>query len=92
MSQHIITVNKKYVFGYKKYVFGWDQMLQSFYLQVHDMTIENPDDRIIAWEGSGGKSSIIYEVDALKIIARKYGLDIPYETQVKLYGEKDDGV
>jgi hypothetical protein len=35
--------------------------------------------------------TICYEVDALVRVAQKYGLHIPHETQVNLYGEKDDG-
>lgn len=71
-------------------MFGWDQMLQSFFLQVHDLTIPEEDDRIVVWLG-GANNSIMYEVDDLVREAKKNGLDIPHETQVKLYGEKDDG-
>jgi hypothetical protein len=79
MSQHTVVQEEK------KFVFGWDQPLQSFYLQVHDTT-RDEDDQIVAWQSRG-----IYEVEELVRKARKQGLDIPYETQVKLYGEKDDG-
>jgi hypothetical protein len=33
----------------------------------------------------------MYEVEDLVRTARKQGLTIDYPTQVKLYGEKDDG-
>lgn len=89
MSQHIVVKNEES----KKFVFGWDQPLQSFFLQVHDLAIvddEDEPDQIILW--LGGTGSIMYEVEDLVRAARKNGLDIPYETRVQLYGEKDDGV
>lgn len=77
-----------------KLVFGWDQMLMSFYLQVHDMTRPEDDEenpRIITWLGAT-KDTQMYEVVDLVRAAAKYGLEIDHATQVKLYGEKDDGV
>jgi hypothetical protein len=74
-----------------KFVFGWDQMLQSFYLQKHDAYIEDQDANPVVWLGATADTRM-YEVEDLVNAARKHGLTIPYETQVKLYGEKDDGV
>lgn len=89
MSQHIITNEKG------KFVFGWDQPLQSFYLQKHDLTISEEDegdpDPIVARLGASADTQM-YEVEDLVRAAQKLGLDISYSTQVKLYGEKDDGV
>lgn len=88
MSQHIV------IDGYRKFVFGWDQSLQSFYLQVHDMLIpeDNEDPpRIGVWLGAD-KDSSMYEVHELVRAAKKHGLIINYPTIDKLFGEKDDGV
>jgi hypothetical protein len=74
----------------KEFVFGWDQPLMSFYLQVLDLTLSE-DEQIVIWLGSTGATAM-YEVEHLVRVARKHGLDIPYETQVKLYEEKDDGL
>lgn len=84
MSQHIVESDRF------KYVFGWDQPLQSFYLQQHDIQLEDPDNNPIIWLGP--PTTRMYEVEDLVRQARPLGLDIPHETQVKLYGEKDDGV
>lgn len=90
MSQHIVEMNEK------KYVFGWDQPLMSFYLQVHNLTKDEDDeDRIPVWLGipNGiGETVRLYEVEELVAAAQRYGLVIDHATQVKLYGEKDDGV
>lgn len=86
VSQHIVLHSHTD----RRYMFGWDQPLQSFYLQVHDMT-KPKDDRIITWLGATPETEM-YEVEHLVQAAREHGLDIPHETQVKLYGEKDDGV
>jgi hypothetical protein len=87
LSQHIVTQEEK------KFVFGWDQLLKSFYLQVHDLTIPEDDeeerDPIVVW--LGGADSVMYEVEDLVLAASKQGLDIPYRIQVELYGERDDG-
>lgn len=86
MSQHIVERNEK------KYMFGWDQMLMSFYLQVHDLTRdEDAEDKIPVWLGATA-NDVMYEVEDLVQAAAKHGLNIEYQTQVKLYGEKDDGV
>lgn len=89
MSQHIVLHSH----ADRKWVFGWDQMLQSFFLQVHDLTRHEDDEenpRIIAWLGAD-KDTTMYEVEDLVREAKKNGLDIPHEAQVVLYGEKDDG-
>ena len=86
MSRHEIERDEK------RYVFGWDQMLLSFYLQVHDLTKgEDDDDRIPVWLGAT-KETIMYETDDLVRVAQRYGLHIDHAMQVKLYGEKDDGL
>lgn len=89
MSRHVVVQEEKN----RKFVYGWDQHLMSFFLQVRDLTIPEDDeeerDPIIVWLGGAG--SIMYEVEDLVRAARKNGLDIPYETRVELYGEKDDG-
>lgn len=88
MSQHIVEVEDK------KFVFGWDQPLQSFYLQVHDLTRPEDDEenpRIIAWYGAT-KDTTMYEIDDLADKARRHGLIISHGMRVKLYGEKDDGI
>lgn len=84
MSQHVVEQ------GEKKYVFGWDQPLMSFFLQVHDL-IREEDERITIWLGTTADTKM-YEVEELVRAASKYGLLIDYTTQVKLFGEKDDGV
>lgn len=87
MSQHIVEE------GTKKFVFGWDQQLMSFYLQVHDMTRDEDDEknpRIIFWAGATVDTQM-YEVEDLVRTARKKGLVIDHVMQVALYGEKDDG-
>lgn len=73
-----------------KWVFGWDQPLQSFYLQVHDMNLPE-DDRIVVWLGAD-KDSWMYEVEDLIKVANQHGLFLSREMQQALYQEKDDGV
>lgn len=80
-------MNKK---GTKKWVFGWDQPLQSFYLQVHDLSLSE-EERIVTWLGAD-RNTIMYEVEDLFREARKHGLAIDHSYRVKLYGEKDDGI
>lgn len=84
MSQHVAVGDNG-----KSWMYGWDQMLQSFFLQVRDDKLPE-DDRVIARYGAS-PDTVMYEVDDLVRVARKHGLDIPYETRVELYGEKDDG-
>lgn len=76
--------------GEKKYVFGWDQPLMSFFLQVHDL-IREEDDQVVVRLGASPDTTM-YEVADLVRAAAKHGLHIEYVMQVKLYGEKDDGV
>jgi hypothetical protein len=84
MSRHIVEQ------GEMKYVFGWDQPLMSFYLQVHD-TVREEEDQITVWLGATADTKM-YEVEDLVRAANQHGLNIDHATQVKLYGEKDDGV
>lgn len=86
MSRHVI-VNKR---NTKKWVFGWDHPLQSFYLQVHDLTIPE-EDRIITWFGADSKTEM-YEVEDLHRVAMENGLGLDHSYQVMLHQEKDDGV
>lgn len=72
----------------KKYVFGWDQPLQTFFLQVHDLT-RAEDEQIVEW--LGGRPYEMYEVEQLARMANRHGLDISYEKRVDLYAEKDLG-
>lgn len=85
MSQHIeerTTV---------KYVYGWDQMLQSFYLQVHDLTkAEDAEDRISVWLGAT-LDTTMYEVENLVRAAQQHGLYIPQKRRLELFVEKDEG-
>lgn len=85
MSRHIVEVPETE----KKYVFGWDQPLQSFFLQVHDLA-KPEEEQIVAWLGATADTRM-YEVEDLARVARKHGMRIPHSTQVRLYGEKDDG-
>ena len=87
MSRHIVTQDKEN----KKFVFGWDQHLMSFYLQIHDLTLDEDDDDRVQFVLGSTVDTIFYEVDTFVIAAKRYGLDIPYKAQVTLYGEKDDG-
>ena len=84
MSQHIVEE------GRFKYVFGWDQPLMSFFLQVHDSKIVDPDNNPVHWLGATADTKM-YEVEELCRAARIHGLEIPYDMRVTLYGEKDDG-
>jgi hypothetical protein len=86
MSRHIVEREKK------KYVFGWDQHLMSFFLQIHDLTLDEDDEDRIDYAIGATANTIVYEVDEFVKVARRYGLDIPYKTRVELYGEKDDGI
>lgn len=85
MSQHILTKENW------KFVFGWDQPLMSFYFQVHDLSFSKDDENQIKFWLGASPATKMYEVDELVAKARQFGCDIPYETQVKLYGEKDEG-
>lgn len=84
MSQHIVEQDGR------KFVYGWDQPLQSFYLQVHDLN-RPEDEQIIAWYG-GDQETTLYEVEALARVARRHGLFLKLSERTALYGEKDDGL
>lgn len=85
MSRHEVAS-----FGRKRvFVFGWDQPLQSFYLQVHDKLIDADGPFVVL---GADEDSRMYEVEDLVRTARQYDLTIDHDTQVKLFGEKDDGV
>jgi hypothetical protein len=80
-------MNKK---GTKKWVFGWDQPLQSFYLQVHDLSLPE-EKRIVTWLGADAQTQM-YEVEHLVQAAMEHGLAIDHRYRAMLYREKDDGV
>ncbi len=85
MSRHVVVD-----WALTKYVYGWDNMLQSFYLQKHDLTKDDEDDQIVVWLGAD-KDTIMYEIEDLVREAYKNGLRIGHEMRVTLYGEKDRG-
>ena len=85
MSQHIVEA------GRFKYVFGWDQALMSFFLQVHDSEIIDPDNNPVHWVGADPQTKM-YEVEELCRAADIHGLYISHDIRVQLYAEKDDGV
>jgi hypothetical protein len=88
MSRHIARDEGRYSF-----IFGWDQPLQSFFLVKYDQTaVDENNEHPITVSLGNTKETTMYEVEDLVHIASLHGLSIPYETQVKLYGEKDDGV
>jgi hypothetical protein len=84
MSQHVQFSDGK------KFVYGWDQPLQSFFFQVHDLSLPE-DEQIIFWDGATPDTQM-YEVEELYMAAQENGLEIDSEMRVRLYGEKDDGV
>lgn len=84
MSRHIIETE------YHSWVVGWDHPLMTFYLQRFDKgdTEGNVAD---IWIGATVDTKM-YEVEDVVRAAAKNGLVIDHEMQVKLYGDKDDGV
>lgn len=76
--------------GDLKFVFGWDQALMSFYLQVHDAFVVDPDANPVIWLGADQKSQM-YEVEHLVQVAMEHGLGLTREMQMTLYSDKDDG-
>jgi len=86
VSRHVV-VNRK---ATMKWVFGWDQPLQSFYLQVHNLVLPK-DDQIVAWLGATPDSKM-YEVEDLIREAKNHGLAIDPSYQPILYREKDESV
>jgi hypothetical protein len=85
VSQHVVVKRSEN----RKYVFGWDQPLQSFFLQVHDLS-RDPDDQIIAWLGADSETQM-YEVEHLVQVGMEYGLVIGAPMRIELYEERDDG-
>lgn len=85
VSQHIVEE------GRFRYVFGWDQPLQSFFLQVHDSELVDPENNPVHWVGATADTKM-YEVEDLCRSAQVFGLHISHEMRATLYGEKDDGV
>lgn len=83
MSQHIEE------FSATKFVFGWDQPLQSFYFQKHDLTLPE-DEQIIVRLGATPQTRM-YEVEDLACVVAEHGLILSSEMRATLYGEKDDG-
>lgn len=84
MSQHTINAAPK------QFVFGWDQPLMSFFLQVHDLTLD--EDEQITHRYGASPDTIMYEVDELARVCARHGLVLGASIKTKLYGEKDDGV
>lgn len=68
--------------------FGWDQPMLTFYLQLYKDGVPEDDNPVI-WLGTHLME--IYEVGDLCTKARLNGLNISYDLQVKLYGDKDLG-
>ena len=85
MSRHEVTNE------IGRFTFGWDQPLQSFFLQVYDDRLPDPDDNPVVWFGATANTRM-YEVEALRVAAGKSGLMISPETANKLQHEKDEGI
>lgn len=83
MSQYIAMQEKK------KFVYGWDPPLQTFFLQVHDLT-QPEDEQIVMWLGVDAKTTL-YEVEDLVKAANKEGLDLGLTMSTILYTDKDEG-
>lgn len=83
MSRYEIESQKK------KYVVGWDHPLQTFFLQVHDLTLPE-DEQVVVSLGSTVETEM-YEVEQLVQAASQHGLDIPYRLEMDLYEDRDDG-
>lgn len=84
VSQHVVED------GRFSYVFGWDNPLQSFYLQVHDAEIVDPDKNPVHWIGATAATTM-FEVEELCQSAETHGLYISHEMRATLYAEKKDG-
>lgn len=85
MSQHVVLSEDRS----RKWVFGWDQMLQSFFLQVHRLDAPE-DEQIVAWLGAD-KDTEMYAINELVTAAAKHGLMIDHHMGVQLYRDKNDG-
>jgi hypothetical protein len=83
MSQYIVVDYPT------KFMYGWDNPLQSFYLQKHDLT-EDEDNTLVVRLGADIKS-IMYEVEDLVNTAQRHGLRIPDDIQVNLNYDKTHG-
>lgn len=83
MSQYIVTKE------HMKFVYGWDHPLQSFYIQIHDLS-RPEDDEIVVWMGATADTKL-YEVEELVRVAHKHGLLIDHRERVALYQDKDEG-
>ena len=84
MSRHEV------IDGNHKLVFGWDQMLYSFFLQVHEMDLSEEENPVI-WLGADS-SSIMYEVEDLVRMTHKYtAYSIPINLRGILNSDKDEG-
>lgn len=77
--------------GELKFVFGWDQQLMSFFLQVHDLSVELEENVIVMWLGAT-QATMMYEVEDLVRAAGNVNLLITPELEVQLYGDKDGGL
>lgn len=84
MSRHMVRQ------GDKRFVFGWDPPLTSFFLQVHDPSLDE-EDQIIFRAGDTPETAMP-EVEHLVQVASEHGLWIDSQMEVHLYREKDDGV
>ena len=84
MSQHEVT------FENMKYVFGWDQMLQSFFLQVHDLEADEEHNPLF-WYGTHTDVRPLYEVEDLIRIGNKHNLVFGHDMIMTLYMDKDEG-
>lgn len=71
-------------------IVGWDHPLLTFFVQVIDRAKEDDDEdeKFVLWEGC--KQREIYEIEQLVRIVAAYA-EVPYETRVRLYGDKDEG-
>lgn len=84
MSRHEV-VHEPYTF-----VFGWDQMLQSFFLQVHDGGLTEEENPFI-WVGADQHTKM-YEVEDLMRELEQRHLRLDPKWWAILYRDKDDGV
>jgi hypothetical protein len=85
VSKHVIANGKT------KFVFGWDQPLQTFFFQVHDLQIADADSNPVIWMGATPDTEI-YDIPELLSIAEQHECVIPYKTQIYLFIEKDNGI
>jgi len=67
---------------------GWDHPLLTFFAHVKRHGAEDDEDSFVEW--IGGNFMGVYEVEGLVEAVRPYA-NVPYEMQVTLYGDKDEG-